>query len=614
KIISECVPVIKELNIETAAVEQVYYVSAQTASGQEIYQIKEFYRVRYTSDRIYLLYFQRKMEAIFNPELTSLSKSEFKIGITNETDLDITSSDSDEKVAFVRNGSLWYYDLAKNQLNEVFTFVHDEKDYLRSYYDQHDIHILKIADDGTLSFVVYGYMNSGDYEGRVGILLYDYNPENHQITERVYIPLSTTYQKLKEDFGDFCYVNKKNVFYFSLNNVVYAYNIISRRYNVLTRNASSDNFAMLEKAKCFVWSNGTINSPASQITILDLDSELELTINAKKGQSIKVLGTIDDNIVYGFIRNEDIFESTDGKEITPIYQMVISDCKGNVLKTYREKNIYISDVTIDDNVIRMKRLKKVRGSFRNTSEDSVQNQKNTLKKSIDLTTRVTDKTLTETYLSLPAGFMMDKLPSVESTKYVMVTDNTTLHLPENKKETVKYYVYAFGGITTSLDNAGDAIRLADEQMGVVMDSNSNIVWERGGKFYSKEISGFNKTFARNGVSSIKACMHMLLQTAQVTTPVSQLRGKSIMSILRKHLKTPVNLTGCTVDEVLYFVSKENPVIAITNGNHAVLITAYTETTVTWFDPVTGNNTKMSLTSAEKYFGDSDYVFISYINN
>ena len=87
-----------------------------------------------------------------------------------------------------------------------------------------------------------------------------------------------------------------------------------------------------------------------------------------------------------------------------------------------------------------------------------------------------------------------------------------------------------------------------------------------------------------------------------------------MPILRKHLKTPVNLTGCTVDEVLYFVSKENPVIAITNGNHAVLITAYTETTVTWFDPVTGNNTKMSLTSAEKHFGDSDYVFISYINN
>lgn len=612
KKISECIPTIKELNIETAAIEQVYFVSAETASGTEIYQIKEFYRVRYTSDRIYLLYFQRKMEALFNPELTSLTKSEFKIGITNATDLDITSSESEEKVAFVRNGSLWYYDLTKNQLNEVFTFEQKENDYLRSYYDQHNIRILKIADDGTLSFVVYGYMNSGDYEGRVGILLYDYNPENHQIIERVYIPLSTTYQQLKEDFGDFCYVNKKNVFYFSLNDVVYAYNITSRRCNILTKNASSDNFAMLEKARCFVWSNGTSTTQASQITILDLESELEITVNSKENQSIKVLGTIDENVVYGFIRNEDIYESTDGKEVTPVYQMVISDCQGNILKKYQEKNIYISDVTVDDNVIRMKRLKKVRGKFRKTSEDSVQNQKNTKKQAIDLTTRITDKTLTETYITLPAGFIMEKLPSVESTKYVMVTDNTTLHLTEEKNTSVKYYVYAFGEITDSLDNAGDAIRLADEQMGVVMDSNSNIVWERGGKFYSKQISSFRTTRARDGISSIRACIHMMLQTAQVTTPVSKIKGNSIMSTLRKYLNTPVNLTGCTVDEILYFVSKENPVIAITNGNHAVLITAYTETTVTWLDPVTGGKTTMSLSNAESYFKASDYVFISYI--
>ena len=85
-----------------------------------------------------------------------------------------------------------------------------------------------------------------------------------------------------------------------------------------------------------------------------------------------------------------------------------------------------------------------------------------------------------------------------------------------------------------------------------------------------------------------------------------------MSTLRKYLNTPVNLTGCTVDEILYFVSKENPVIAITNGNHAVLITAYTETTVTWLDPVTGGKTTMSLSNAESYFKASDYVFISYI--
>lgn len=47
KVVSACTPTIKELNIETAAVEQVYYVKAKTDTGTETYQMKEFYRVRY---------------------------------------------------------------------------------------------------------------------------------------------------------------------------------------------------------------------------------------------------------------------------------------------------------------------------------------------------------------------------------------------------------------------------------------------------------------------------------------------------------------------------------------------------------------------------------------
>ena len=216
KKLTDVVPTVKELNIETAAISQTYFVSATTASGSETYQVKEFYRVRYSGGRIYLLYFKRTMEAIFDPSLISINKSEVKIGISSAEDLDITSSDSNKKFAFVRNGSLWYYDLKKNELNNVFSFETGNNDYIREYYDQHNIRILNLDDDGNISFVVYGYMNCGDYEGRVGILLYDYSVADNQITERVYLPLTTTYEQLKEDFGDFCYINNKNIFYFSL--------------------------------------------------------------------------------------------------------------------------------------------------------------------------------------------------------------------------------------------------------------------------------------------------------------------------------------------------------------------------------------------------------------
>lgn len=612
EILTKIVPTIKELNIETAAIEQKYYVKADTPTGSETFLVKEFYRIRYSDSRMYLLNFRRTMEALFNPDFISLKKNELKIGISNASDLEITSSDKNNKFAFVRNGSLWYYNLPEYKLHQVFTFENNKADLLRDGFDQHDIKILKLNDDGTISFLVYGYMNCGDYEGRVGIILYDYIPKDNRIIERVYIPLSTTYEKLKQDLGDFCYVNDKNIFYFSLNDVVYAYNISSKKYDILTEHATKDNFVMLEKAKCFVWSDASKSKYADNITILNLDTSESLVVSSKKSQSIIVLGTIDSNVVYGYVKNSDIYESTSGEIIRPAYKLIISDCNGNILREYKNKNIYVTSATVDDNVIRLKRVKKVNGTFKPTTNDDIMNQKNTKKASINITTRVTEKALTEKYISLPAGFLLEKKPSVDSTEYVMVTENTTLHLNNIDNNSIKYYIYAYGGITESMTDPAEAIKLADEQMGVVMDSKSHIIWERGGKFISKELS--NISYPDNSPSSIKSCTQMLLQGAQHTTSVNDLKGKSIVSMLSDYLDQPVNLTGCTLDEVLYFVSNGKPVIGMLSNTHAILITGYTSSTVTWMDPVTQRKTTTSILNAEKLFKDAGYVFVSYVSN
>ena len=187
-IITTIIPTIKEVNIETAAIYQDYFVQIGSGDNPETYHVKENYRVRFSGNRIYLLNFNRTMESLFDPDLISVKKSELKIGVSNADDLNITTADKDKKMAFVRNGSLWYYDLSKKKLNCVFSYAKNKKDYLRDEYDQHDIQILNLEKDGTMSFMVYGYMNCGDYEGRVGILLYDYDAKTNQITERVYIP------------------------------------------------------------------------------------------------------------------------------------------------------------------------------------------------------------------------------------------------------------------------------------------------------------------------------------------------------------------------------------------------------------------------------------------
>lgn len=610
KILTDVVPTIKELNIETAAIEQKYYVKAKTSTGTETYFVKEFYRIRYSGNRMYLLNFKRTMEALFNPEFISIKKNELKIGISGVSELEMLSSDKNKKFAFVRNGSLWYYNMPDNKLHKVFSYENKKKNLEMENFGQHDIKLLKLSDDGTISFLVYGYINSGDYEGRVGIILYDYIPEDNRILERVYIPLSTTFEQLKQDLGDFCYVNNKNIFYFSLNDVVYAYNILSKRYDLLTQDAAKDNFAMLKEAKCFVWSNTDGSKHANSITILNLDTAKSLVVSSKKKQSIVVLGTIDSNIVYGYVRNKDIYESTSGKMIRPAYKLVISDCDGNILREYKNKNIYVTGATVDDNVIRLTRVKKVNNKFKPTANDDIMNQRTNKKPSINITTRITEKALTEKYIS--TGFVLEKKPDIDATEYVMIADNTTLHLQNTESNSEKYYIYAYGEITSSTTDPAEAIRLADEQMGVVIDNKSHIVWERGGKYISKTLSGIR--YPNASTSSIKACTNMLLQAAQHIISINELEGKSIVSMLSKYLEQPVNLTGCTLDEVLYFVSNEKPVIGMLDNSHAVLITEYTSSTVTWMDPVTMHSKTMPLANAENTFKNAGYIFVSYISN
>ena len=155
KVISDEFVTIREVTGNTAVVEVRYFASAKTDSGNERFEIKEGYRIRWTEDRIYLLYFERSMESVFDIGLTSLSENEFKLGITNDAGTDITTSEDNSKIYFVRNGELWYYNAPSNDCAKVFSFRQDKNtDYFRDVYDAHNIKVLNVEDNGDAYFMV----------------------------------------------------------------------------------------------------------------------------------------------------------------------------------------------------------------------------------------------------------------------------------------------------------------------------------------------------------------------------------------------------------------------------------------------------------------------------
>ena len=83
-------------------------------------------------------------------------------------------------------------------------------------------------------------------------------------------------------------------------------------------------------------------------------------------------------------------------------------------------------------------------------------------------------------------------------------------------------------------------------------------------------------------------------------------------MLAKYLQRPVNLKNCTLEEILYFVSGNKPVIAMISDNKAVVIAGYTTTQLTIYNPQSGKKETVSRASYEKIFEEAGNRFISYM--
>ena len=284
-LITDVITRVTEMNQDTASFVLKYKVEVETDTGVEQYTVSEFFRVKYTPTRMYLLYYERKAEAAFNPDYISTKKGELKIGVSNLYDLPFLTDEAETKLCFVRNKTLWYYDMIANSMVKVFTFEQEKSDFIRDCYDQHDIKILNIDADGNIDFVVYGYMNRGEYEGRTAVILYRFYSVENRIEEQVYIPMNIPYEVMKQDLEGFSYVNRSSVFYFSLQDQIFAYNMITKKLETIVEDANPDNIMISHKGSYIAWTDDNELGKATSIILLDLETGAKSYIlRQKKGR------------------------------------------------------------------------------------------------------------------------------------------------------------------------------------------------------------------------------------------------------------------------------------------------------------------------------------------
>lgn len=609
-------PKITEFSKDTASVVLAYDAYINTMSGTEYYHVKEHYRFRYTENRVYLYDFERVMEEWFDPTMISLSKSEFKLGITNQTELEIIPNKSNNMFAFVRQRELWLYTAADNQIIRVFSFRQKNTDYIRDVFEQHNVRILNMDNDGNIDFIVYGYMNRGEYEGRVGIVLYHYDRILGRIEEQIYIPVNTTYQILEEELSDFTYQSTKNIFYFCMFETIYAYNFTSRSLTIIAEQIQEEQLVFSAAGEYVAWQESSERS--ERIWVLMLETGERKTIEAGSGEYICILGNIDENIIYGLVRKADISIDNLGNPLYPMYTVKISDKDGLVLKNYQEEGYYTQSVFIEDNVITLNRLTDSSSAFskyKQAEDDYIMNRSGIGDSNYTVTKRVTDLMLTEYYISLPSYYEIKEMPTLVTTKNTVILEDTTVRVTKTDSYQNRYFAYSFGELVVCSTKAGEVIRAADEAVGTVIDSYGRLIWQRGGKSTKAEVTGITPVYLYGGMDSIQACLKMIFQLKSIEVDTANMtrEEKSIENWMRANMKAePINLSNATLDEVLYMISKGKPVLAMKGENSAVLITAYDSVSITYIDPAAGRSIKSGLKEAEELFTQAGSLYISYV--
>ena len=299
-----------------------------------------------------------------------------------------------------------------------------------------------------------------------------------------------------------------------------------------------------------------------------------------------------------------------------MYKVSIVDKTGKELKIYQEKNIYVTSAEVTDDVIQMERAKKQNGKFVDIKGDSIQNKNGKATPAMGINKRVTQLNLTEYYLYLRQGFIMESLPSVSGAKSTMMNENMIVRLQGNESKYARYYVYAEGIIKGAYSNLGKAINAAEEWMGVVINEDNQLIYERSGKYTNNQIGSIQTISTGNGVNAKGACVAMILKHNHIAADEKKLSksNKTAYSLLKSKLKDAkvLSMKGCTLDEVLYFVSNNRPVIGCLGTNSFVLITEYNESTITYINPATGKKETKNMANATKMFENAGNVYISYV--
>lgn len=576
----------------------------ENTDTKETYQVEESVRVRYTSSRMYLLAYERTAEKIFDPgkQLTEDGKVSFGI---QSGEIQSKKNKEENVVGFVQQGQLWCYDFGQNRLSMVYGFQTGSDE--RGAYNAHNFRILKMEDSGSMNFLVYGYIDRGNYEGRSGILLCRYDALVNTVEEQFFLPSDKPFSAMKEDVGKLAVENNDGMAWLSYKGMILQIDLSDCSVKVLAENIDESRIQVSDSGQGAAWTDDT----AEQIYLLDTETAQMKQIRADSGERVRALGFMEEDFIYGTARQGDIQEDMTGQEIFPMYRVIIKNHNGGEVREfeYGSKGKYVTDISIVENRIDLSCVQMAGdGSLAEALPEPITYTSEKTATLLSWKTVYDEVKRNEQILNysgtVKTGNM--KRPKV---KLVIFEGSRTLELESTGTE--RYLAYAFDGQTESFDTLSESVQWAYDHMGSVW-KDGTCFWSRGTRQTRVTLSGFEEAEEAGTGSALEQCIQRMLRQKQIYTEVAAetAAGTPIWKICEQELgDDSCILSGCTLDMALYYVDQGMPVTAAT-GDGAVLIVGYDPQNVILWTPGQTELRTMGRGDASTAFAEGGNLFFT----
>lgn len=616
--------VIGDKNLDIIAIDKqsaIMKLSYRIFIKNKIHNVEEYFRITLGKNRMHLMDYERIMNRCIGSEIEDDLVINGKIvnGILNEKVV-FTESPNASIVVFTQQNGLFSFNQSTGQLARIFSFWDSDNSDERTFHNEHGIKSLSIDEAGNINFIVYGYMNRGDHEGSVGVTLYYYDAVVNTVEEQLFIPYNKSFDILKADIEQLSYINIRNQLFILLDGNIYSINLEALSVEVIAKDLDENKFVSTTDNSVIAWQTGEVANDFTSIQFYPLDAMKTETVNAPNGMLLKPLGFIGSDIVCGTARKDDIFKDYTGRTVVPMYKVEIKDSDGNVLMKYEKPGVYVIDIEITDEMLELSRVVKDEGGYyRPTDNDQILNNGDEI-----VTKNIYDFVITEemetTYQIVLAKEKTYDSVKLVTPKEVVFEGNRSLVL-QNLENLGKYFFYENGKLKGIYLNASDAVIAAENSNGNVVNDGMKYIWQSENRKSSAMIDKINtekitEEQAENGLDSLSVCLEQMLEYKGIFKDADSLLtgNNTVLSVLSENLlETQIfDLTGCSLDSILYYISCGSPVIAFTENNMAVLIVGYDSKNILFYDPISGDVTKRGRNDAKAYFDFYGNRYVSYL--